>query len=240
MLLSMPDLYAQLAETLQRLFADFGIAAWRLQRRQRLQFAGMVHHHMAHWNRGAGRLAAAVAAAAGRHGRQPSRGGGESSSIGGDSGAGAEAASSSDGQPRLRRSQLKAKVGGSHWQHGRGPASAGAGHLLSTSHVLDRGVYQGLVRVQAALETLSLQVRGCRAHASGVCLLCFAAGVPCARPAPPAHSPARHTTPLLQEEGTEEWEAAVGQLQDAIDSLGETTGREEGDDGAREQLEAAA
>ena len=81
MLLSMPDLYAQLAETLQRLFADFGIAAWRLQRRQRLQFAGMVHHHMAHWNRGAGRLAAAVAAAAGRHGRQPSRGGGESSSM---------------------------------------------------------------------------------------------------------------------------------------------------------------
>ena len=60
MLLSMPDLYAQLAETLQRLVTDFSMAAWGLQRRQRLQFAEMVHHHMAHWNRGTGRLAAVV------------------------------------------------------------------------------------------------------------------------------------------------------------------------------------
>ena len=174
MLLSLPDLYAQLAETLQRLFADFGIAAWKLQRRQRLQFAGMVHHHMAHWNRGAGRLAAA----AGRHGH-PSTGGGESSSGGG---GGAEPASRGDARPHPRRSQLQGTVGGGHRQHGRGPASAG--HLLSTSYVLDRGVYQGLVRVQAALETLSLQVRGFRwwAQCYGLLLMCPVAPAHAAKP----------------------------------------------------------
>jgi hypothetical protein len=47
-------------------------------------------------------------------------------------------------------------------------------------------------------------------------------------------------TPLPQEEQTEEWEAAVGQLQHAIDLLGKTTCRKEGEEGARAQLEAAA
>ena len=98
-------------------------------------------------------------------------------------------------------------------------------------------------RVQAALETLSLQVRSCHALAAGggahctVLLMCpLGRRLRLAWPDPDPTPP----TPLPQEEQTEEWEAAVGQLQHAIDLLGKTTGRKEGEEGARAQLEAAA
>lgn len=163
--------------------ADFGVAAWKLKARQRRQLAGMVHHHMVrvqgavlgggecregvtqgpgclhapappclpmnltqppyspfppsrqmHWNRH-GRPAAASAAAA----------------------RGYDSDNEGEGGPRAgphpHRAHLRSAGGTSH----RHPSQ---GHLLSTSLLMDREVFRRLKRMQAALEALSMQVRG--------------------------------------------------------------------------------
>lgn len=150
LLLCLPDMYAQLAHTLQRLFTDLAVAGWKLHMRQRRQYAGMVHHQMSHWNRRKPPAAAAPSSqpAAGGSGRHASNGSDTAASAVFGRPADATAAAAHH-RPHVQAHAQRRRV-----QPG---ARAGGGLLLSTSyHLLDHEVYLALLRVQAALETVPL------------------------------------------------------------------------------------
>ena len=130
---------------------DFGVAAWKLQRRQRRQLAGTTYHHMRHWNKSTAAAPTAGHYGEGRHGGQH---------TGGSGGGGGSSDSDSD-TPRPRHTHLRGVAG----RHGHRPSH---GHLLSTSLITDSQVYARLKNVVVALEALSLQVGGaCCGSAQG-------------------------------------------------------------------------
>lgn len=114
------------------LAADFGVAAWKLHARQRRQLGGVIQHHMRHWQRGRTAPHRAEAAASSDSEDEAAAGGG---------GGGGRVA-------HAGRTHLRGAPAGGHQRRG---------HLLHTSYLLDREVFLGLKRVQAALEALPLQ-----------------------------------------------------------------------------------
>ncbi|KAL4442109.1 hypothetical protein ABPG77_011370 [Micractinium sp. CCAP 211/92] len=132
LLLSLPDVYEQLALVLQRLFSDFTMAGWKLHARQRSQMHGMVHQHMRHWNRGSRPHPHTSVS------HEPTAAAAAGTSCGG-----------SDAQ-RPRPPQLQP-------QDGRvGPPRGD--YLLGTSYLHEHEVYHGLERVISALGAISMQV----------------------------------------------------------------------------------
>lgn len=92
----------------------------------------------------------------------PTRGhaSGEATGGGGGGGEAGGGTSGSNDSAHAAANRPRPPPDRSHVQRSGGGGNAASTHLLHTSYIVDRGIYQGLLRVQAALEALPLVPEG--------------------------------------------------------------------------------